>query len=116
MVKGEITALLGENGAGKTTTMSMLCGLFPATDGQMEVEGRDVAQNQDYMHNQLGVCPQHDVLWQTLSVRSSSTPVPVSLREAIWHHNVPCLTEYITTGIGASLPLWTVEGGKCRGP
>jgi ABC-type multidrug transport system ATPase subunit len=76
MVKGEITALLGENGAGKTTTMSMLCGLFPATDGQMEVEGRDVAQNQDYMHDQLGVCPQHDVLWQTLSVRSSSTALP----------------------------------------
>jgi len=68
MVKGQITALLGENGAGKTTTMSMLCGLYPPTDGAMRVEGRDVLENQNYMHKELGVCPQHDVLWKTLTV------------------------------------------------
>ena len=66
--KGEITALLGENGAGKTTTMSMLCGLFGSTAGTIKVDGRDAASNQDYLHDNVGVCPQHDVLWDRLSV------------------------------------------------
>jgi ATP-binding cassette subfamily A (ABC1) protein 3 len=68
ILKGQITCLLGENGAGKTVAMSMLCGLFPPTSGTMEVEGRDAVGNQDYVHDHLGVCPQHDVLWPSLTV------------------------------------------------
>lgn len=73
MQEGQITALLGENGAGKTTTMSMLCGLFPSTTGRMEVDGKDALENQAYLHTVLGVCPQHDVLWDRLTVAEHLT-------------------------------------------
>ena len=33
--RNEIFGLLGPNGAGKTTTISMLCGLFPPSAGQV---------------------------------------------------------------------------------
>jgi ABC-2 type transport system ATP-binding protein len=36
---GEIYGLLGANGAGKTTTIKMLCGLLPASGGQIELAG-----------------------------------------------------------------------------
>lgn len=38
--KGEIHALLGENGAGKSTLTNILCGVFPATEGQIQMEGK----------------------------------------------------------------------------
>lgn len=41
---GGITALIGPNGAGKSTLLHAIAGLLPATAGQVEVEGRDVAR------------------------------------------------------------------------
>jgi len=64
---GHISALLGHNGAGKTTTLGMLCGLLPASGGSACVDGLDVATQMHAIRRRLGVCPQHDILWPTLS-------------------------------------------------
>lgn len=40
--KGEHIALVGENGAGKTTLMKLLMGLYPVSEGQILVGGRDI--------------------------------------------------------------------------
>lgn len=64
----QITILLGHNGAGKTTTMSMLCGLFPPTSGTAMVAGLDIQFNLDEIREKLGLCPQHDVLFDDLTV------------------------------------------------
>eukprot|EP00041_Stephanoeca_diplocostata_P037453 m.1419052 g.1419052 ORF g.1419052 m.1419052 type:complete len:1793 (-) comp25039_c0_seq8:263-5641(-) len=69
MRKGEITALLGHNGAGKTTTMSMITGLFPPTSGTAIVNGYDVTHDVKQAQRSLGICPQHDVLFDTLTVQ-----------------------------------------------
>ena len=37
--RGEIFGFLGANGAGKTTTIRVLCGLLPATDGRVIIDG-----------------------------------------------------------------------------
>ena len=37
--EGEIFGLLGPNGAGKSTTFKMLCGLLPASSGELSVAG-----------------------------------------------------------------------------
>ncbi len=36
--KGEVFGLLGPNGAGKTTTISILCGLFGPTSGNIFID------------------------------------------------------------------------------
>ena len=61
--------LLGHNGAGKTTTLSMLTGLTAMTDGWAEVNGLDIETQMDEIRTFLGVCPQHDILFDTLTVR-----------------------------------------------
>ncbi|XP_033097470.1 ATP-binding cassette sub-family A member 3-like [Anneissia japonica] len=66
--EGQITALLGHNGAGKTTTMSMLTGLFPPSDGTAVVNGYDICEDIDGVRSSLGLCPQHDVLFDDLTV------------------------------------------------
>lgn len=36
---GEVHALMGENGAGKSTLMNILTGLFPASGGEIVIDG-----------------------------------------------------------------------------
>ncbi|CAH3162242.1 unnamed protein product [Porites evermanni] len=68
MYEGQITALLGQNGAGKTTLMSMLTGLFPASSGSALVNGCSIRNNIRGVRSSLGLCPQHDVLYDHLTV------------------------------------------------
>ena len=68
MYEGQITALLGHNGAGKTTLMSMLTGLFPATSGSALVNSCSINDNITGVRSSLGLCPQHDVLFDRMTV------------------------------------------------
>uniref|UniRef100_A0A8D3B2I6 ABC transporter domain-containing protein n=1 Tax=Scophthalmus maximus TaxID=52904 RepID=A0A8D3B2I6_SCOMX len=69
MFEGQITVLLGHNGAGKTTTLSILTGLFPPTSGRAYINGYDICQDMALIRRSLGLCPQHDVLFDNLTVR-----------------------------------------------
>ncbi|CAL8274752.1 unnamed protein product [Lota lota] len=69
MFEGQITVLLGHNGAGKTTTLSMLTGLYPPTSGRAYINGNDICQDMALIRQSLGLCPQHDVLFDNLTVR-----------------------------------------------
>jgi branched-chain amino acid transport system ATP-binding protein len=42
--RGELTLLLGRNGAGKTTTLRTIMGLWQASQGQIQFNGRDMTQ------------------------------------------------------------------------
>uniref|UniRef100_UPI00398F4B51 phospholipid-transporting ATPase ABCA1-like n=1 Tax=Pristiophorus japonicus TaxID=55135 RepID=UPI00398F4B51 len=66
--EGQITSFLGHNGAGKTTTMSILTGLFPPTTGTAYILGKDIRSDLDSIRQSLGVCPQHNVLFDLLTV------------------------------------------------
>ncbi|XP_075582539.1 phospholipid-transporting ATPase ABCA1 isoform X4 [Pelecanus crispus] len=66
--EGQITSFLGHNGAGKTTTMSILTGLFPPTSGTAFILGKDIRSHLSTIRQNLGVCPQHNVLFDLLTV------------------------------------------------
>lgn len=66
--EGQITSFLGHNGAGKTTTMSILTGLFPPTSGTAYIMGKDIRTELSSIRQNLGVCPQHNVLFDMLTV------------------------------------------------
>ncbi|CAN0136022.1 unnamed protein product [Lampetra fluviatilis] len=66
--QGQITSFLGHNGAGKTTTMSILTGLFPPTSGTAYMCGKDIRTDMDSIRKSLGMCPQHNVLFENLTV------------------------------------------------
>ncbi|XP_036594650.1 ATP-binding cassette sub-family A member 3-like [Trichosurus vulpecula] len=68
LYEGQITVLLGHNGAGKTTTLSILTGLFPPTSGHAYISGYDISQNMVHIRKSLGLCPQHDVLFDEMTV------------------------------------------------
>lgn len=65
MYPGQIFALLGHNGAGKTTSISMLSGMVSPSDGYLSVLGETETTK---IREKLGVCPQHDTLYEDLTV------------------------------------------------
>ncbi|GFS11780.1 ATP-binding cassette transporter sub-family A, partial [Elysia marginata] len=73
MYDGQITVLLGHNGAGKTTTMSMLTGFIPPTSGTAQVNGCDIRDDIQGVRKSLGLCPQHNILFDSLTVKEHLT-------------------------------------------
>ena len=61
IMHGEILSLLGENGSGKTTLMNMLSGIYYPDEGQIFVDGREVAirSPKDAFALGIGMIHQH---------------------------------------------------------
>jgi ABC-2 type transport system ATP-binding protein len=56
--RGEVFALLGPNGAGKTTLISLVAGTALASEGSVEVLGRDVVKDYRFTRRAVGLVPQ----------------------------------------------------------
>mmetsp|Transcript_34256 Transcript_34256/g.55413 ORF Transcript_34256/g.55413 Transcript_34256/m.55413 type:complete len:1506 (+) Transcript_34256:171-4688(+) len=67
--EGKLFCLLGHNGAGKTTTFNMLTGLFAPTSGDAVIFGNSIIDDMEKIRKVMGVCPQHDILWNELTGR-----------------------------------------------
>ncbi|XP_058834897.1 cholesterol transporter ABCA5-like [Topomyia yanbarensis] len=67
--EGQITAILGHNGAGKSTLFNILTGLTSPTSGTVYIFGYDIRDPNDMtmIRRMTGVCPQHDILFETLT-------------------------------------------------
>ena len=61
--------MLGHNGAGKTTIISMLTGLIEKSEGQAKCYEVDMFEEMENVREFMGVCPQHDVLFDLLTPR-----------------------------------------------
>ena len=70
LYKNEIFALLGHNGAGKSTLINILTGLYPTTAGSAIYNKKNILTSDglDNFRKYLGICPQHDVLFDDLTV------------------------------------------------
>uniref|UniRef100_A0A4W2BVH4 ABC transporter domain-containing protein n=1 Tax=Bos indicus x Bos taurus TaxID=30522 RepID=A0A4W2BVH4_BOBOX len=68
LYKGQITILLGQNGAGKTTALSILTGHYPPTRGEVFIDGYDITKNITEIRENLGFCPQGDLLFNDLTL------------------------------------------------
>jgi ABC-2 type transport system ATP-binding protein len=68
VLHGEIFGLLGANGAGKSTTFRMLCGLLPATAGEVRVAGLDLRRATARARARLGYMAQRFSLYADLTV------------------------------------------------
>eukprot|EP01133_Synstelium_polycarpum_P018808 gene18808-22503_t len=66
--EGEILGLLGPNGAGKTTFIHIIGGMYTASSGEAYINGLPISTQMDKIYEQLGFCPQHDILYDDLTI------------------------------------------------
>ena len=69
----QITSLLGPNGSGKTTIFNCLIGIYKQTSGTITMASEDgIAQDtrneMDLLRQSIGYCPQHDILFDLLTI------------------------------------------------
>lgn len=70
--KGEIFGFLGANGAGKTTTIRVLCGLLPASEGKVIIDGVEFVKGKENIIKQkVGYMSQHFTLYDDLSIKEN---------------------------------------------
>ena len=56
-------------GAGKTTTINVLTGVTAPTSGRASIVGRDIRSEVSAIRQDIGICFQHDCLFEKLTVR-----------------------------------------------
>lgn len=65
---GEIVGLLGPNGAGKTTALRCVAGILRPNEGQILINGHDLARDQAQAKSRLAFVPEMPSLYELLTV------------------------------------------------
>lgn len=65
--KGIIFGFLGPNGAGKTTTIRMMAGVLRPTEGQIIINGMDIAKEPSAVKSCAGFIPDRPFLYEKLT-------------------------------------------------
>ncbi|XP_029401593.1 ATP-binding cassette sub-family A member 6 isoform X2 [Mus pahari] len=73
--ESQITAILGHSGAGKSSLLNILSGLYVPTAGSVTVYNKNLSDTQDLkeVRMMIGVCPQHNVQIDALTVKENLT-------------------------------------------
>ncbi len=58
---GETVGLIGPNGAGKTTLVNLLCGSLYPDSGEIEMEGKNIAQSKPYLRCRMGLSRTYQI-------------------------------------------------------
>jgi ABC-2 type transport system ATP-binding protein len=65
---GEIVGLVGPNGAGKTTILRCVTGIVQMTEGRVEVDGLDLAKNEEAVKRLIAFVPEVPTPYEMLTV------------------------------------------------
>ena len=66
---GERVALAGKNGSGKSTLMRVIAQRLRPDSGSVELDGRSVARDREFLRKRLGYIPQECELAEFLTVK-----------------------------------------------
>ncbi|MGW1956503.1 ABC transporter ATP-binding protein [Streptomyces sp. NPDC001920] len=83
---GETTAVIGSTGSGKSTLLGLVPRLFDATDGQVLVDGEDVASiDPGLLARTVGLVPQKPYLFAGTVATNLRHGDPDATDEELWH-------------------------------
>jgi ABC-type multidrug transport system ATPase subunit len=68
---GEFVGILGGSGQGKSTLLNALCGLIPASEGEVSISGQPLKDKAGMRKLGIGYVPQDDIVHKELRVRDA---------------------------------------------
>jgi ABC-type multidrug transport system ATPase subunit len=69
--QGDFIAILGPSGCGKSVMLKVLNGFSPASSGKVELYGKDLYKEYEYLKELIGYVPQDDIVHNELTVREA---------------------------------------------
>lgn len=71
--EGEVVTLIGSNGAGKSTTLNTICGITPAAEGKVKLQGEDITAlpPHEIVLRGIGQSPEGRKIFARLTVRDN---------------------------------------------
>lgn len=68
---GEFVGILGGSGQGKSTLLNAMCGLVPASSGQVSISGQPLSDKAGLRKLGIGYVPQDDIVHKELKVKDA---------------------------------------------
>ncbi|GAA4050445.1 ABC transporter ATP-binding protein [Streptomyces shaanxiensis] len=109
---GEVTAVIGSTGSGKSTLLGLVPRLFDATDGQVLVDGEDVAGIEpQLLAKTVGLVPQKPYLFAGTVATNLRYGNPDATDEELWQALEVAQAKGFVEGLESGLDSPIAQGG-----
>lgn len=111
--KGQTVGIIGGTGSGKSSLVNLIPGFYPATQGAIRLEGKDLRQiPQQELRGRIGVVPQKAVLFKGTIRSNLLWGNPNATEEEMWDAIDTAQAREVVEGKQGKLDAQVAQNGK----
>lgn len=111
--KGDTVGVIGGTGSGKSSLVNLIPGFYPATEGKILFEGKDLASyEEDALRKRMGIVPQKAVLFQGTIRSNLLWGKPDATEEELWNALELAQAKEIVEGKDGKLDAEVAQNGR----
>lgn len=111
--RGDTVGIIGGTGSGKTSLVNLIPGFYPATEGEILLEGRDIrTMNDEELRGRIGVVPQKAVLFKGTIRSNLQWGKPDATEEEMWKALELAQASEVVDGKPGKLDATVAQNGK----
>lgn len=111
--RGDTVGIIGGTGSGKTSLVNLIPGFYPATEGEILLEGRDIrTMSDEELRGRIGVVPQKAVLFKGTIRSNLQWGKPDATEEEMWKALELAQASEVVEGKDGKLDATVAQNGK----
>ena len=111
--RGDTVGIIGGTGSGKTSLVNLIPGFYPATEGEILLEGRDIrTMSDEELRGRIGVVPQKAVLFKGMIRSNLQWGKPDATEEEMWKALELAQASEVVDGKPGKLDATVAQNGK----
>ena len=111
--RGDTVGIIGGTGSGKTSLVNLIPGFYPATEGEILLEGRDIrTMSDEELRGRIGVVPQKAVLFKGTIRSNLQWGKPDAAEEEMWKALELAQASEVVDGKPGKLDATVAQNGK----
>ena len=111
--RGDTVGIIGGTGSGKTSLVNLIPGFYPATEGEILLEGRDIRTRSDEeLRGRIGVVPQKAVLFKGTIRSNLQWGKPDATEVEMWKALELAQASEVVDGKPGKLDATVAQNGK----
>lgn len=111
--RGDTVGIIGGTGSGKTSLVNLIPSFYPATEGEILLEGRDIkTMSDEELRGRIGVVPQKAVLFKGTIRSNLQWGKPDATEEEMWKALELAQASEVVEGKDGKLDATVAQNGK----